>query len=68
MSAAFYGPLQALEITLRNQINTWVSEKYGAEWIDIDKSRIDFFHPDNLKRLREAKERSAILKLWGYPP
>ena len=42
-SAVFYGPLQAFEITLRNRINDQLTEKYGAEWVDIDKTNIDFF-------------------------
>ena len=54
--------------TLRNRINARISEKYGAEWIDIDKSDIDFFHPDNLKRLREAKERLERGKSLITPP
>lgn len=56
ISAAFYGPLQALEINLRNRINIQLSEKHGTEWIDISKSNINFFHPDHVKRLQEAKE------------
>lgn len=37
-----------------NQHSTF--RKYGTESIDISKSNIDFFHPDHLKRLQEAKE------------
>ncbi len=34
VSAAFYGPLQGLEIALRNAIHTQLSHKYGPFWFD----------------------------------
>ncbi len=34
VSAAFYGPLQGLEITLRNAMNRQLVRKYGEEWYD----------------------------------
>ena len=67
-SAAFYGALQALEITLRNRINDQLTEKYGAEWVDIDKTSIDFFHPDHLDRLRDAKKDLRGKKSPITPP
>lgn len=33
-SAAFYGPLQWLEVTLRNAMHRELSKKYGLEWYD----------------------------------
>ena len=56
VSAAFYAPLQALEITLRSRINAVLAEKYGAEW--FDSSDIDF-HLEHSERIEEARERSA---------
>ena len=34
VSAAFYGPLQGLELTLRNAMNRQLVRKYGEEWYD----------------------------------
>lgn len=34
VSAAFYGPLQALEIALRNAMHNRLSEKYSTDWYD----------------------------------
>lgn len=33
-SAAFYGPLQTLEVTLRNAINSRFSSSHGVRWFD----------------------------------
>ena len=52
VSAAFYGPLQALEVALRSRINTQLTEKYGVEWFDIDKTNMDFLHPNHFERLK----------------
>lgn len=40
-SAAFYGPLQALEITVRNSMNRCLEAAYGAAWYDNPKAKLD---------------------------
>jgi hypothetical protein len=35
VSAAFYGPLQGLEIALRNALHRELSRVYGASWYDV---------------------------------
>ena len=35
VSAAFYGPLQGLEVTLRNAIHRRLAERYGEAWYDV---------------------------------
>ena len=67
-SAVFYGSLQAFEITLRNRINDQLAEKYGAEWVDIDKTSIDFFHSDHSDRIRDAKKDLIGKKSPITPP
>ena len=52
ISAAFYGPLQALEITLRNAMHVQLSEHYGADWYDNPAMG---FNEKHLKRLEEAR-------------
>lgn len=57
VSAAFYGPLQALEVTLRSRINTQLTKEYGAEWFIIDKTNMDFLHPNHFERLKNHLKR-----------
>ena len=46
VSAAFYGPLQGLEVALRNAMHRQLAERYGPAWYDnpdtgIDKGALD---------------------------
>lgn len=41
VSAAFYGPLQALEIALRNAMHGELSNTYGADWYDCAAAGLD---------------------------
>ena len=46
VSAAFYGPLQGLEIALRNAMRRELAERYGPSWYDnpnagLDKGALD---------------------------
>lgn len=41
VSAAFYGPLQALEIALRNAMNRELASVYGQTWYDSAKAGLD---------------------------
>lgn len=41
VSAAFYGPLQGLEVALRNAMHRELSAKYGANWYDNSACGLD---------------------------
>ena len=41
ISAAFYGPLQGLEVALRNAMHRELSAKYGAAWYDNPACGLD---------------------------
>ncbi|MCI4679002.1 Abi family protein [Rhodoblastus acidophilus] len=41
VSAAFYGPLQGLEVALRNAVHRELSAKYGADWYDNSACDLD---------------------------
>lgn len=41
VSAAFYGPLQGLEVALRNAMNRTLGERYGAAWYDNGRAGFD---------------------------
>ena len=52
VSAAFYGPLQVLEVALRNAMNRRLGEKYGAAWYDNGRAG---FSNGALERILRAK-------------
>ena len=59
--AAFYGPLQILEIALRNAIHRELSEEYGAEWYDSSGVGLD------VGALAKVSSARKALKRGGYP-
>ncbi len=54
VSAAFYGPLQGLEIALRNSMHRQLVGKYNSDWYDNPKCGLD---AGALKRINEAKHK-----------
>ena len=53
VSAAFYGPLQALEIALRNAMHGRLSHVYGAAWYDTAAAGLD---RGALNRVAQSKQ------------
>lgn len=41
VSAAFYGPLQGLEVALRNAMHRPLAERYGPAWYDNPDTGLD---------------------------
>lgn len=60
VSAAFYGPLQALEVSLRNAVNREMSPLYGPNWFDTPAAGLDLGARD---RVAAAKRE---LSKQGY--
>ena len=54
VSAAFYGPLQALEVTLRNAMNRELANVYGEDWYDSAELQLDF---RGRSRVEDAKKK-----------
>ena len=54
VSAAFYGPLQAVEITMRNTLHAALSAQYGLTWYDRDESGLDAYAR---RKISESKRR-----------
>ncbi len=52
VSAAFYEPLQTLEVTLRNAMNRRLGERYGDAWYDNDRAGLN---TRALERISHAK-------------
>ena len=51
ISAAFYGPLQACEIAVRNAVDAGLGRSYGREWFDNES----IFRAGELRLAREAR-------------
>ncbi len=56
VSAAFYGPLQGLEVALRNGMHHELSAVYGADWYDNPAAQLD---QGCLRRVAKAKSDLA---------
>jgi len=61
MSAAFYGPLQGLEVALRNAMHRELTAAYGPTWYDHPACGFD---AGTLNRIAGAKDE---LRRGGYP-
>ena len=59
VSAAFYGPLQWLEVTLRNSIDRCLAETYGDAWYFHEDIEFDYICRRYLKEARVRLERSG---------
>lgn len=56
LSAAFYGPLQGLEVALRNALHRELTRLYGAAWYDNLAAGLDRVA---LERIADAKRKIA---------
>ena len=65
ISAAFYGPLQGLEVALRNAMHHRLSKCYGAAWYDHPTTGLDAV---GLDRLAAAKTEAARTGQAPGPP
>jgi hypothetical protein len=65
ISASFYGPLQALEVTLRNAMNRELSNAYGIDWYDNTALKLD---AGSLGRVEKAKEELEKERYVIDPP
>lgn len=61
VSAAFYGPLQGLEVALRNAMHRELAARYGADWYDNPAAGLD---AGTASRISAAR---ADLRRDGYP-
>lgn len=61
VSSAFYGPLQSLEVSLRNAINRELSNLYGPDWFDNPVAGLDL---GARNKVHNAKSK---LRKDGYP-
>ncbi len=53
ISAAFYGPLQGLEVALRNAMHQQLSTAYGADWYDNPACGLD---QGAMRKIENAKK------------
>ena len=60
IGAAFYGPLQALEVALRNAIDIQLAEKYSANWYDHPVMNFDARNYDQLDKAKSHFDGDGI--------
>ena len=73
VSAAFYGPLQGLEVALRNAMHRQLAERYGPTWYDnsnagLDTGALDRVHraTSELQRAGHEKNASRIVPALSF--
>ena len=52
ISAAFYGPLQSLEIILRNALHNRLSERYGPNWYENPDMELNVHHRGQIDKAK----------------
>lgn len=57
IGSAFHGPLQILELTLRNSLHRELSKSYGEEWYDNPEAMLDYVCRKLIK-----KSKSDLIK------
>lgn len=57
LAAAFYGPLQACEVTLRNAVNRQLAARYGSWWFRNDT----ILRGDELRMASKAEETITVI-------
>jgi len=59
LSAALYGPLQGLEVTIRNAINDQFCDRFGATWYDLAQIRLQ---PQQIANVQDAINQASELE------
>ena len=59
VSAAFYGPLQGLEVALRNAMHRGLAERYGEAWYDNRDAGLDRGAMERIASARTELARRA---------
>ena len=65
VSAAFYGPLQGLEVALRNAMHRQLAGRYGADWYDNSSAGLD---AGCLERIAKAQTEVTRIGHMAGPP
>jgi DNA polymerase III delta prime subunit len=50
LSAMFYGPVQGMEVLVRNAINEQLIAKFGEDWHELQAIRLDYPQQDDVRR------------------
>ncbi|KAK0332686.1 hypothetical protein LTR94_023888 [Friedmanniomyces endolithicus] len=61
LSAALYGPLHMLEVVLRNKVDAFLTQAYGAAWLDDVAVLTDHYQRGSVQKARQklVSERKA---------
>ena len=58
ISAAFYGPLQGLEVALRNAMHRELSRRFETEWFDNDEVGLDSYAVEQVNAVKSKLRRT----------
>ncbi|GAC1606258.1 MAG: hypothetical protein NVS3B21_36010 [Acidimicrobiales bacterium] len=70
VSSAFYGPLQTVEVTLRNSVDGAISATHGERWFDNPTLLRPSDHRmvgDVVQRIYDAGKQPARRERWRSP-
>jgi hypothetical protein len=59
VSAAFYGPLQGLEVLVRNDMNLQMQAAFGAEWLDLSMVKLQPTQIEDIKKTLAKIDQEA---------
>lgn len=59
VSAAFYGPLQALEVAVRNSMHTNLTVAYGVDWYDNQATGLDSRAQSKVAQTKSDLQRNS---------
>jgi hypothetical protein len=59
LAESLYGPLQCLEISLRNALNDQLQLSYGPDWMDRGASLLNPYATDSIREARSDRSRCA---------
>ncbi len=59
LSEALYGPIQGLEITLRNKMHERFAAQFGAHWYDAAGMRLQHVQQDQVLRAKQSLQQQG---------
>jgi hypothetical protein len=59
LSESLYGPIQGLEVTLRNKIHQRLGDQFGARWYDESRVGLQYAQRDQVSRAKQSLQHQG---------
>ena len=59
ISESLYGPIQGLEVTLRNKIHQRLGDQFGARWYDESRVGLQYAQRDQVLRAKQSLQHQG---------